>query len=588
MGASLISVLANGAKTSQDVAQQQAQIQGQQQQTANAQIAGQGQQIQNQTELLKQQQMQRQLRDEEITRGIFSDAGKAALPQSSPQVGPNGQPIQGAQTASPSIAPNLLSDPRSAAMEFAKRGGSGAGTIGLLNGLTAGNLELQKLTKGELDNHLAHTQIAANLLEGIANSAPDVRAQAYPAAYAEAVQHAPSLAKFLPAPTPGTAPTDEQLAPAIGFVGLTGNLAKLHQTNAETAQKIQDAATSKANQANLEAQNPGLAAESKIKTLQADATANMKPGDIDARVAQAIDPDKYPEEYQRTLSGAKSALAGGLGPKGVQDAIKDGGDRIGRLQAGIAQAQATAPTKVSIFNQERAIDDKLKTGSLTDDDIKRAGQEYALTGKMPSLGMGSASARAKIQHAKEDYARENGLSPTDIATAQAAFSGDSQSLKKLQSNRDQIVSFENTASKNLDQFLGLAAKIPDTGVPWLNTPIRNLSANIVGSESMAAINAARNVANNEIAKVTSGGGLGGVLSDSARKEVSDYNPQSATLKQTIAVAKVLKQDMANRHGSLDGMIGEIKNRMSGGGTTPSSTKQVEKWGFDSTGKLVKQ
>lgn len=281
MGASLISVLANGAKTSQDVAQQQAQIQGQQQQTANAQITGQGQQIQNQNEVLKQQEYQRQLNDEESYRKLFAAAGQSALgggQSAAPQIGPNGQP----QAAASSVPQNLLSDPRAAASWFARNGGSGKGTMALLSGLTTQNLELQKLTKGELENHLEHTKIAAGLLEGIANSTPDVRAQSYPAAYAEAVAHAPSLAKFLPAPTPGTAPTEEQLAPAIGFVGLTGNLAKLHQTNAETEKAKQDALKATADAANAAAKTPGEVADSTRKQLvtqsMQDALSNPQQG----------------------------------------------------------------------------------------------------------------------------------------------------------------------------------------------------------------------------------------------------------------------------------------------------------------------
>ena len=128
------------------------------------------------------------------------------------------------------------------------------------------------------------------------------------------------------------------------------------------------------------------------------------------------------------------------------------------------------------------------------------------------------------------------------------------------------------AQKNLDLFLNLAAKIPDTGIPWLNRPLRGLNQNVVGSENMAAVNAARQIANNEIAKVTSGGGLGGVLSDSARHEVERYNPDNATFAQTKAVANILKQDMANRHQSMDASLSDIKARIGGGKADQGTTK----------------
>src|SRR5262249_10405083 len=154
---------------------------------------------------------------------------------------------------------------------------------------------------------------------------------------------------------------------------------------------------------------------------------------------------------------------------------------------------------------------------------KRAGEQYGRTGVMPSTGRTSA-ARLKIEHYKNEWARDNGFSAQDLVMLQAAYKGDVESLKKFQAQRDQIVSFEQTAQKNLDLFITQAQKIVDSGVPWINKKLRDLGNNFGGSEAIAAANTARQIANNEIAKVTSGGGLGGVLSDSARNEVKEYNP----------------------------------------------------------------
>lgn len=147
------------------------------------------------------------------------------------------------------------------------------------------------------------------------------------------------------------------------------------------------------------------------------------------------------------------------------------------------------------------------------------------------------------------------------AVAVANFAADKGSQVALQKQRDAVGAFEQTALANLNLFLGAAAKIPDTGVPWANTPLRLLSDKVAGSANMAAVNAARQVANNEIAKVTSNPTLSGQLSDSARHEVMSYNPENATFKQTQAVATVLKQDMANRRISLDAGLREIKGRI---------------------------
>ena len=243
-----------------------------------------------------------------------------------------------------------------------------------------------------------------------------------------------------------------------------------------------------------------------------------------------------------------------------------------RTDQAVAAAKATAPIKIYTAAGEAAA--RADAAGLTDDDYARAGEQYMRTGVMPSLGRDSVT-RGKVVRAGNEWARDNGLSPSDVVTMQAAYAGDKDSLKKFQSQRDQIVSFEQTAQKNLDLFLNAAAKIPDTGVPWVNKPLRELNANAIGSENMAAVNAARQVANNEIAKVTSGGGLSGVLSDSARHEVESYNPASATFAQTKAVAQVLKQDMANRHGSMDATLSDIKSRIGGGGTQQGGQQQPQ-------------
>lgn len=328
------------------------------------------------------------------------------------------------------------------------------------------------------------------------------------------------------------------------------------------------------------AARPGIQAKSDIEAASAAALKNMTRADWKTGLDATI-PDKDGPLYKRTAAAMDMALSRG-DLKGAQAALKDAGDQLGRVETGVATAKATAPIKIDVAAASATA--RADAAGLTDDDYKRSGEQFARTGIMPAMGRDSIT-RGKIAHEANQWARDNGFAPADIVTMQAAYAGDKESLKKFQAQRDQIVSFEQTAQKNLDLFIGAASKIPDTGLPWLNMPIRMLDQKLVGSANMAAVNAARQVANNEIAKVTSGGGLGGVVSDSARHEVESYNPKDATFAQTLAVAKMLKQDMANRHQSMDASLSDIKQRIGGG--APQAGKP-EKWGFDSSGKLVKQ
>jgi hypothetical protein len=131
-----------------------------------------------------------------------------------------------------------------------------------------------------------------------------------------------------------------------------------------------------------------------------------------------------------------------------------------------------------------------------------------------------------------------------------------------------VVSFEKTALKNLDLLLNTAKPVIDTGSPLINQPIRDVGRSLFGTTNFPAFEAARRVAVNEVAKVTSNPNLTGVLSDAARKEVEGFVPANATLNQLYSVVKVLRQDMTNRHVSMDQEIAAIQTRIRGSAAPP--------------------
>lgn len=211
---------------------------------------------------------------------------------------------------------------------------------------------------------------------------------------------------------------------------------------------------------------------------------------------------------------------------------------------------------------------------LTPGGLDAAALNYMKTGQLPALGMGDKITRKSIINRAAELGSGTGdpiRTNLDLASNRAGFVADEGSLKKLQGQRDAITAFENTASKNIDQFLKTAGKVVDTGSPLLNAPLRAISAKLLGSPDQAAYEAARQVAINEVAKVTGNPTLSGTLSDSARKEVEAFNPSNATLGQTVAVLKLLKQDMANRASATDEAIGEIQKRIKGGSMASPAT-----------------
>lgn len=191
--------------------------------------------------------------------------------------------------------------------------------------------------------------------------------------------------------------------------------------------------------------------------------------------------------------------------------------------------------------------------------LDAAAQMYAQTGQLPPMGMGAAAGSARTRIINRAAELFPGL---NVASNKAGYNADAGSLSTMQKQRDAISAFENTAQKNIDQFLKVANAVPDTGIPLLNTPARWV-AGAAGSEAQAKYAAARQVAISEIAKIVQNPALTGVLSDSARHEIEVFNPQSATLKQTVAVMNLLKQDMKNRADSLDTQLKDIRGRIGG-------------------------
>ncbi len=197
---------------------------------------------------------------------------------------------------------------------------------------------------------------------------------------------------------------------------------------------------------------------------------------------------------------------------------------------------------------------QITAGALSGPALDQATQKYLDTGQLPP---GYGAAGVSRQTAVMNNAAL--VDPTaGLARNAAKFKADQANLVNLQRTEGTLSAFETTAGKNLDQFLTLAKDIPDTGVPWLNTPVRQLTQQVVGRANMAAINAARDVALREIARVTSDPKLSGALTDAARQEVSSLSPQNATLPQIRAVANVLKQDMANVHAGLNAQIQQVR------------------------------
>jgi hypothetical protein len=203
----------------------------------------------------------------------------------------------------------------------------------------------------------------------------------------------------------------------------------------------------------------------------------------------------------------------------------------------------------------------MTAGDLDDNAMDIVALTYLKTGAMPNLGMGAQDLRKSILNRAGQLSNQAGTSPDEVVANRFANKADAASLNRQTAMLDAVTAFENTADKNLQMFLTTAKPVVDSGSPLLNRPLRAVATAGLGSQELAAYNAARQVAVVEVGRVLNNPNLVGVLSDTAREEVSRLIKPDATLGQVYAAANILRQDMQNRKGAVQQQVGEIRNRI---------------------------
>jgi hypothetical protein len=198
---------------------------------------------------------------------------------------------------------------------------------------------------------------------------------------------------------------------------------------------------------------------------------------------------------------------------------------------------------------------------MTPQAFDQTAEKYFSTGQLPPIGRSPNA----IAMNRDLMNRAAELHPdASLAANSAEFKANADSLKKLQTNFDQVQAFEQTAEKNIDVLSAAAKKIPDLGSRFANVPVRMLSRSIAGTDNQAAFDTALNTAQTEAAKVLNSSNASGVLSDSARHELQQLVDGNMTFSAMTASLNTLKQDMGNRRQAYQGQIDDIKGRLKGG------------------------
>lgn len=347
--------------------------------------------------------------------------------------------------------------------------------------------------------------------------------------------------------TSTTRPGDEDIARTLQINSYLGKLTDQQRMQAE-AQKQMEAQTTLAQTAAATAAADAAQRGQMDRSLvspDAPSTTTRDLG-VGPRAADTITVRSAPQTDRERLL---ASVPGHLRPQ-IEMQLAAADEKRAALDEAHRHNVATEPSVDAVLSPE-AVDQNARV--------------FLKTGVMPVLGQKDPNNRQRIANRAAELSKDGG---GDIAANKADYKADSGSLASMQKQRDAIGAFEETAGKNIDIFLDAAGKVVDSGSPLANTPLRAVTGKLLGSPDQAKYDAARQVAINEIAKITSNPTLSGQLSDSARHEVEAFNPSGATLAQTVAVMRLLKQDMGNRVGSLDEQLKTIKGRIAAAPPAP--------------------
>jgi hypothetical protein len=212
---------------------------------------------------------------------------------------------------------------------------------------------------------------------------------------------------------------------------------------------------------------------------------------------------------------------------------------------------------------------------MTPNGLYQAAQTYIATGQMPPTGRGNDVAaqavRAAINAKVGAIAAASGM---DEPALRAFYKTNTASLTQQQKLYDSAQSNITTADRNVAELEKYLAKLPDTGSPLFNKPLREFAQTVVGDPNMGPIGTYLTSVQNEYGKlINSANGAGTVLTDSARHEAQQLLNPNATVAQLLGSIQALKTEGNNRLLSTGEQIQRIQHRMTVGG--PKASEPTE-------------
>ncbi len=225
------------------------------------------------------------------------------------------------------------------------------------------------------------------------------------------------------------------------------------------------------------------------------------------------------------------------------------------------------------------------TVRMTPNGLYQAALNYISNGQYPPTGRGNdASAQAVRAAISSKVGAIAAASGMDEPALRAFYKSNAASLTQEQKMFDAAQANINTADRNVSELNKYLDKLPDTGSPLFNKPLRSFAKSVEGDPNMGPIATYLASVQNEYGKIINSSNGGTALTDSARHEAQALIDHNATVAQMIGSIKALGTEGDNRLLSVGDQIQRIQQRMK----SPPKTETTNQNGIsvtDPNGKI---
>lgn len=201
------------------------------------------------------------------------------------------------------------------------------------------------------------------------------------------------------------------------------------------------------------------------------------------------------------------------------------------------------------------------------DTLEMDAHRYLTDGTLPpNMGRGVQGAKdAKaIRDRAAQIAKDAGMEPDQIRTAQLTNKAQVSAILQLGKARAQILQYEKLATLSADVALQESDKVNRTQFPVLNKILQSSRVNIAGDPAALRFFDATETFVSEYAKVMGGGYGAGAPTEGAQTRAHQLLNAANTKEQYKQAIDLLKTEMTNRKKSLDAQMDEEKGRLPGG------------------------